>query len=134
MKSLLTWLCVVGSSIGMSASAERGLISADPLIQQAKLTAEDAATLDCFGWSVALNNDGDTAIAGAFYADVDGNANQGAAYVLAALLPPTGITATYDYDGDGKADLAVYNDGYWSIYSLANGIILNNGGAWGGPG
>ncbi len=38
-----------------------------------------------------------------------------------------------DYDGDGKSDLAVYRDGYWSIYSLANGIILNNAGVWGGP-
>ena len=37
-----------------------------------------------------------------------------------------------DYDGDGKSDLAVYRAGYWSIYSLANGLILNNGGAWGG--
>ncbi|MFH0879546.1 MAG: pre-peptidase C-terminal domain-containing protein, partial [Lentisphaerota bacterium] len=35
-----------------------------------------------------------------------------------------------DYDGDGKADLAVYHDGYWSIYSLANGVILNNAGVW----
>ena len=34
-----------------------------------------------------------------------------------------------DYDGDGVSDLAVYNAGYWSIYSLANGMILNNGGA-----
>ncbi|MCG2659504.1 MAG: hypothetical protein L6437_04565, partial [Kiritimatiellae bacterium] len=30
------------------------------------------------------------------------------------------------------SDLAFYSDGYWSIYSLANGIILNNAGAWGG--
>ncbi|MBU0716069.1 MAG: VCBS repeat-containing protein, partial [Verrucomicrobia bacterium] len=39
--------------------------------------------------------------------------------------------AVNDYDGDGKSDLAVYSAGYWSIYSLANGLILNNGGAWG---
>ncbi|MBU1736290.1 MAG: hypothetical protein KJ692_13770, partial [Verrucomicrobia bacterium] len=38
-----------------------------------------------------------------------------------------------DYDGDGKADLAVYRDGYWSIYSLVNGILLDNAGVWGGP-
>ncbi|MFH1477871.1 MAG: hypothetical protein ABIH24_10360 [Verrucomicrobiota bacterium] len=38
-----------------------------------------------------------------------------------------------DYDGDGKSDLAFYRDGYWSIFSLANGLILANGGEWGGP-
>lgn len=39
-----------------------------------------------------------------------------------------------DFDGDSKADLAVYRNGYWSIYSLANGLTLNNTGIWGGPG
>ena len=38
-----------------------------------------------------------------------------------------------DYDGDGKSDLAIYADGYWYIYSLANGNILLNG-QWGAPG
>ena len=42
------------------------------------------------------------------------------------------MAGNYDYDGDSKSDLAVYRAGYWSIYSLANGLILNNGGAWGG--
>ncbi|MFH1477038.1 MAG: VCBS repeat-containing protein [Verrucomicrobiota bacterium] len=37
-----------------------------------------------------------------------------------------------DYDADGKTDLAVYRNGYWSIYSLANGLILANAGEWGG--
>ncbi|MBU1734279.1 MAG: metallophosphoesterase [Verrucomicrobia bacterium] len=39
-----------------------------------------------------------------------------------------------DFDGDGKSDLTVYHDGYWSIYSLANGLILYNDGVVGGPG
>ena len=93
---LLAWLCVVGSGIG--ASAERGLISArpsnqsetlprylitiDPFIQQAKLTASDGAEEDNFGISVALSSDGNTAIAGADWADVDGAMDQGAAYVF----------------------------------------------------
>ena len=41
-------------------------------------------------------------------------------------------TTSNDYDGDGKSDLAVYRDGYWTIYSLANGSILNNHGVLGG--
>ena len=44
-----------------------------------------------------------------------------------------GMTAG-DYDADGIADLAAFRNGYWSIYSLTNGIILNNQGPWGGPG
>ena len=56
LQALLTWLCVVGSCMGISAA---------PFIQQAKLTASDGATLDVFGVSVALSSDGDTAIVGA---------------------------------------------------------------------
>jgi len=38
-----------------------------------------------------------------------------------------------DFDGDGLADLAVYRDGYWYIYSMAGrNIMLNSN--WGGPG
>ncbi len=47
---------------------------------QAKLKANDGAAEDEFGVSVAL--DGDTAIVGAYLADVDGKANQGSAYVF----------------------------------------------------
>ncbi len=36
-----------------------------------------------------------------------------------------------DFDGDSKSDLAVYRDGYWSIFSLANGLIFYNEGVWG---
>ena len=40
-----------------------------------------------------------------------------------------------DFDGDGKSDLAVYRDGYWSIFSsLANAMMIDNGGPFGGPG
>ncbi|MFH1477641.1 MAG: FG-GAP-like repeat-containing protein [Verrucomicrobiota bacterium] len=41
-------------------------------------------------------------------------------------------TVVNDYDGDHKSDLAAYNAGYWSIYSLVNGIIAINAGEWGG--
>jgi len=38
-----------------------------------------------------------------------------------------------DFDGDHISDLAIYANGYWYIYSLANGNILLNG-KWGAPG
>jgi len=48
--------------------------------QVAKLAAADGAYGDHFGWSVSLS--GDTAVVGAYYADVGGNVDQGAAYVF----------------------------------------------------
>ncbi|MBU4200865.1 MAG: hypothetical protein KKE37_12585 [Verrucomicrobia bacterium] len=92
-KLLLTWLCVVGSSIYMGASAERGLISADVLIEQAKLIAADGVPLDVFGCAVAVSSDGDTAVIGARGV----NTNQGAAYVFEVMQSPAGIAATYDF-------------------------------------
>lgn len=48
--------------------------------EQAKLVPSDGAQNDQFGTAVALS--GDTALIGARIADVDGNVNQGAAYVF----------------------------------------------------
>ena len=39
-----------------------------------------------------------------------------------------------DYDGDGKSDLAVYRDGYWSIYLMSGSVLCDNAGVWGGSG
>ncbi len=47
---------------------------------QQQLTASDGAAGDNFGWSVALS--GDTALVGAFLADVSGNTDQGSAYIF----------------------------------------------------
>jgi len=49
-------------------------------VQQQKLVAADGAVNDRFGASVAL--DGETALVGAYTADVSGNFRQGAAYVF----------------------------------------------------
>ena len=48
--------------------------------QVVKLTAVDGAAGDNFGLSVSLS--GDTVVVGAFYANVGGNVDQGAAYVF----------------------------------------------------
>ncbi|HLI27309.1 MAG TPA: FG-GAP repeat protein, partial [Chloroflexota bacterium] len=57
-------------------------LTIDPLVQQAKLVASDGAAGDQFGISVALTNDGNTALVGAPFAKIGGNSNQGAAYVF----------------------------------------------------
>jgi hypothetical protein len=81
--------------------------------QQARLDADDGATNDFLGQSVALS--GDTAIAGAWGADIGGNAEQGAVYIFtrsgttwsqqAKLTAPDGIPndslgQTVSLDGD----------------------------------
>lgn len=48
--------------------------------QQAKLTADDGAAADSFGYRVAV--DGSTAVVGSYWADVAGQVDQGAAYVF----------------------------------------------------
>ncbi len=48
--------------------------------QDAKLTAQDGAAYDQFGYSVALS--GDTALVGSIYATVNGNSDQGAVYAF----------------------------------------------------
>ena len=52
----------------------------DPLVQQGKLIADDGAANDNLGYSVAL--DGNTAVVGAYKADVSTNTDRGAAYVF----------------------------------------------------
>jgi hypothetical protein len=48
--------------------------------QEAKLTAGDGAANDRFGYSVAVS--GDTTVVGAYFDDIDANADQGSAYVF----------------------------------------------------
>ncbi|MBW3589708.1 MAG: FG-GAP repeat protein [Actinobacteria bacterium] len=52
----------------------------DTWIEQAKLTASDAAARDRFGWSVAIS--GDTIVVSALWDDVGINEDQGSAYVF----------------------------------------------------
>ncbi len=60
--------------------------SGDRWSQQQKLTAEDFAGNDIFGYSVALSSDGNTALIGAPNAEVNGNVYQGAAYIFVRYM------------------------------------------------
>ncbi|MCP4420127.1 MAG: tandem-95 repeat protein [Chloroflexi bacterium] len=77
--------------------------------QQTKLTASDAAAIDNFGTSVAVN--GDTAVIGAYLDD-----DNGSAYVF-ATTPPAANNDTYSTPED--APLTVIS---------ATGVISNDGG------
>ncbi len=69
--------------------------------QTQKLTASDGASLDEFGWAVAL--DGSTALVGAPYANVDFKSEQGVAYIYGgsdldlALSAPTAVNTGAQY-------------------------------------
>ncbi len=124
--SLLVGLCVAGSSIGLNALAESGLLSADAFIQQGKLTAVDGTADDFLGRAVALSSDGNTAIVGAYAANVAGDNDRGAAYVFTR----SGVTWTEQEKlivADGAASdyfgrhVALSSDGNVAIVG-ANGV------------
>ena len=54
----------------------------DPVIEQAQLTASDGAAGDSLGLSVAISASGNTIVAAAGAATVNGNPGQGAVYVF----------------------------------------------------
>ena len=68
-------------------------------IEQAKLTASDAAAGDRLGWAVSLNNE--TAVIGALWDD-DGGTNAGSAYIFGGLG---------DCNDNGELDLCDIADG-----------------------
>jgi len=96
-------------------------------------TANNSASATLIGTAAPINyNDLSSAVGVRYYYWLKATNALGASAFSSA---DSGWRASVggDYDGDGKADLAVYRDGYWSIYSLASGIILNGAGVWGGP-
>jgi hypothetical protein len=80
----------VGSNENQGAAyiLYRNLGGPDAWGQATKLSADDGAELDGFGFSVSVS--GDTAFVGALWADVGGAADQGAAYVFYRDLGGTG--------------------------------------------
>lgn len=66
-------------------------VTIDPWVQQTKLTAADGAEWDRFGSSVAVS--GETAVIGTPHAAINGNANQGAAYVFVRSGASWGLQA-----------------------------------------
>jgi hypothetical protein len=91
--------------------------------QQQKLVAADGARSDFLGYSVSL--DGDTALVGAFRADVDDNSSQGAAYVFtrsgASWSQQQKLVAT-DGAADDEFGISVALDGQTALVgaNLAN--------------
>ena len=119
----------------------------DPFVQQAELTASDGATYDWFGYTVGLSGNGNTALVGAPYHLVNGNSEQGAAYVF------TNSGGSWSQQQElTSSDGAAYDDFGWSValssdgntalvgasYHQVNGIpdqgaayvFTNSGGSW----
>jgi hypothetical protein len=84
--------------------------------QQARLDASDGATNDFLGQSVALS--GDTAIAGAWGADIGGNAEQGAAYIF------TRSGTTWSQQAKLTAPDGMPNDSFGQTVSLGGDTAL----------
>ena len=93
--------------------------------QKKKLTASDGSTRDMFGISVSL--DGDYALVGARYADVDGKANAGAAYIFErgaeGWIQKKKLTAS-DGSADDRFGYSVSLDGDYALVG-ANSADVN---------
>jgi trimeric autotransporter adhesin len=91
-RELPAWLQVRGRELllHVNDTGARYPLVIDPFIQQAKLTASDGAANDSFGFSVAVR--GDTVVAAAPDATVNGNADAGAVYVF--VKPQSGWANT----------------------------------------
>ncbi len=96
--------------------------------ETAKLTASDGSAGDQFGSSVAIS--GDAVVAGAPYADISGNVDQGAAYVFqqfpAAItvtkhLVPTSDPGRFDLKAGGAVVKASAGDGDSGAIGVAPG-------------
>lgn len=111
--------------------------------QQARLKADDGATNDFLGQSVALS--GDTAIAGAWGADIGVNAEQGAAYIFtrsgttwsqqAKLTAPDGMpndsfAQTVSLDGDTALAGAPFAKVGDNFLQGAGYVFTRSGTAW----
>ncbi len=113
--------------------------------QQARLTAQDGASFDYFGWSVAL--DGDYALVGAVYGPGSVNPDQGAAYVFVRGGNGTWSQQARLNAGDGQAQsqfgAAVAIDGQTALIGAykhevvrpfgktgAAYVFVRNGAAW----
>jgi hypothetical protein len=81
-RTLPAWLVLRGHELLLRVkdAGARYPLKVDPFVQQAKLTASDGAFFDLLGLSTAVS--GNTIVAGAPYATVNGNFAQGAAYVF----------------------------------------------------
>jgi hypothetical protein len=91
--------------------------------------AGHSANDDYFGASVALNNSGDTAVVGAYKADVDGNVDQGALYVFRRVDGAWGIWTRLTADDGAAGDklgwsVAISSDGN-TILAGAHAATVN---------
>ena len=87
--------------------------------QQAKIQASDITTYDEFGYAVAIDNDGDTAIIGSQYED-DTAANAGSAYIFTRSGTTWSQQAKIQHSDAGGVDLfgravAISGDGNTAI-------------------
>ena len=114
-------LADVGGNIDQGAAYifERNLGGPDAWGQVAKLTASDGAAGNAFGAYPSLS--GDTAVIGAFFADVGGNVGQGAAYVFYRDLggPGTWGQAAKLTSADGAA-----GDEFGGWVSFSGAVVM----------
>ncbi|MBS1786188.1 MAG: putative Ig domain-containing protein [Acidobacteria bacterium] len=124
---------------GLQGSAYIFIRSGTTWTQQQKLFASDGAANDQFGYAVSLS--GGKALVGSLYDDVNGNADQGSAYIFGESCPTITITpGTLPAGTAGTPyNQSLTGSGGSSPYSFAvitgnppNGVTLSNSGLFSG--
>ena len=94
------------------------------MTQTTKLTASDGAANDAFGWPAAIS--GDTVVVGAQFADINGAADQGAAYVFKITAKePVGQAADVLFYSVSADAMAIQ----WTPGTGTDSIVLMKAGA-----
>jgi trimeric autotransporter adhesin len=121
-RTLAAWLQVRGRQLLLRVrdTGARYPLVIDPFIQQAKLTASDGAAHDSLGISVAIQ--GNTVVAGADLATVNGHPAQGAVYVF---VKPRGGWANATETAKLTASDGVAGDELGGISLGGNGVGIS---------
>jgi hypothetical protein len=126
----------------VQAAGARYPLTVDPVIQQAQLTASDGAPGDSLGISVAISGNGNTVVAAAPLATINGNQFQGAVYVF--TRPPGGwqdatqaakLTASDGAANDNLGSTGIEGCNGVAISSNGNTVVAGAAGPFfGAPG
>ena len=134
---------LIGAQYGSGATAQSGAVyefelASGEWTQTAKLSANDGAFFDTFGYAIALA--GDTALITAPYAQVGDNAGQGAVYVfdLTKGASQTQKLAASDGAGGDALGASIALDGDTAIVGASSALeyageaylFTNAGGTW----
>jgi hypothetical protein len=128
-RELDSWMEVQdgGLRLRVNTTGARYPILVDPWVQVAELTNSSGLAGDALGRAIAIDEAGDTVVVGAPYAEINGQAAQGAAYVFVEPTNGNGWASAGNYTAvlTNNSGLAGDNFG-WSVAISGNTIVVGS--------